>query len=368
MNEKILIGLLILFANIHIAFAQTADLTSVDEFFNVTTTLKEGKDISAEQWKNFDRSNGYKKYAERDDKRRINTIKSSINTVFANSSLAEKDSILSIPEEKLNNNIALWVKKHMLINYLDMNNNYDSLKSFRENYDFNAFVENAINRLSSFLGEPIDSSFRFKTVYFHCMEADGGNNSDGIFIDFNKIYKETEKQRIDFLAHEFFHNYREMYENHDFNYKTDLNHCIDFIQNEGIADQIDKSEGYEKYFTQEAAPPEMIEIWVNLNNQAPNDLERFQNLIIKYSKDEISENEMVDGIIDIVRYNGHPIGFFMSSEIIKAGYKNEMLKTFYNPYEFFNLYNKAAKQQKLFQLNDEFMYYLKGLTSEYYPK
>lgn len=31
---------------------------------------------------------------------------------------------------------------------------------------------------------------------------------------------------------------------------------------------------------------------------------------------------------------------------------------------FFNLYNKAAKEQNLFQLSDEFMNYLMGLTNE----
>ena len=366
MNKIFLIGLLILCANINISIAQTVDLTSVDEFFKVTSTLKEGKKISVEQWKAFDSSGGYRKYAEREDKRRINIIKSSINIVFDNSSKAEKDSILGIPEKDLNNNIALWVKKHMLINYLDIKDNFDSIKSFRENYDFNAFIGKTIKRLSSFLGEPIDTSFRFKTVYFHFMEADGSNVSEGIFIDFNKIYKETEEQRIDFLAHEFFHNYRENYENHDFNYKNDLNHCIDFIQNEGIADLIDKSEGYEKYFTKEGESSEMVEIWVNLYNQAQEDLERLQNLIMKYSKGVISEKVMVDGIIEIVKYNGHPIGFFMANHIVSAGYKNEMLKTFYNPYEFYSLYNNAAKEQNLFQLSDEFMNYLKELTKEYY--
>jgi hypothetical protein len=366
LNKKLLTGLIILSAGIKISFAQTVDLTSVDEFFHVTSTLKEGKKITAEQWKDFDSSGAYSTYAKREDKRRINMIKSSINIVFGNSSKAEKDSLLSIPEEDLKNNIALWVKKHMLLNYLDMNDHYDVIKSFRKNYDFNAYIGKAIQRLSSFLGEPIDTSFRFKTVYFHCMEADGGNVAEGIFIDLNKIFKETEEQRIDFLAHEFFHNYREKYENHDFNYKSDLNHCIDFIQNEGIADLIDKSEGYEKYFTREGESSEMVKIWVNLYNQAQKDLERLQNLILKYAQGEISENEMVDGIIEIVKYNGHPLGFFMASHIVSAGYKNEMLKTFYNPYKFYSLYNKAAKKQNLFQLSNKFMDYLKSITKEYY--
>jgi hypothetical protein len=56
----------------------------------------------------------------------------------------------------------------------------------------------------------------------------------------------------------------------------------------------------------------------------------------------------------------------MAGHIVSAGYKNELLISFYNPYEFFNLYNKAAKKQHIFQLSNEFMDYLKGLTKEYY--
>ncbi len=366
MKIKISIGLLILFSSINISIAQTVDLTSVDEFFKVTSTLKKGNEISAAQWKDFDSSSCYKTYAKRKDKTVINIIKNSINIVFGNGRIAEKDSILSITKEEMNKNPMLMNKKLLLTNYIDINNNYEPIKSFRENYDFNALVVKTKQRLSSFLGITIDSTTKFKPLYFLFLIADGKNNEDAIYVDFNLIYKKTEEQRINFLAHEFFHNYRENFENHDFNYKSDLNHCIDLIQNEGIADLIDKSEGYEKYFDEVGELPEMVEIWVNLYNQAQADLERFHNVILKYAKEEISEKEMVDKILEIVRFNGHPIGFFMANHIVKAGYKNEMLKTFYNPYEFYSLYNKAAKEENLFQLSNEFMDYLKGLTKEHY--
>ena len=260
----------------------------------------------------------------------------------------------------------MLLKKLILTNYIDVNDNYDSIKSFRENYDFNALIENAKQRLSSFLGKPIDSTTEFKPVYFFFINADGSHAEDAIYIDFNLVYKITEEQRIDFLAHEFFHNYRGKYENHDFNYKSDLNFIIDMIQNEGIADQIDKTEGYEKYYTYVIELPEMVETMVNLYNQAEEDLEKFQNSIIKYSKDEISETELVDDIIEIVKFNGHPIGFFMANQIINAGFRNEMLQSFNNPYKFYFLYNKAANKLNRFQLSDEFMDYLSKITKEYY--
>ena len=259
------------------------------------------------------------------------------------------------------------LKKLILANYLDVNNHFDSIKSFRENYDFNALISRAKQRLSSFLGTPIDSTIKFNPVHFFFINADGSNNEDALYIDFNLIYKITEQQRINFLAHEFFHNYRAHFENHGFNYKSDLNYTLDMIPNEGIADLIDKTEGYEKYYSYVIELPEMVETMTGLYNRAPADLEKLQHVIMQYSSGEISETKLVDNIIEIVKFNGHAIGFYMANQIVAAGYKSEMIKSFYNPYQFYSLYNKAAKEQNHIRLSNEFMNYLRKVTKGYYP-
>ncbi|MFA5514365.1 MAG: DUF5700 domain-containing putative Zn-dependent protease [Sphaerochaetaceae bacterium] len=366
MNKVILLGLLIICVNRNISFGQAVDLSSVDEFFKVTSIIKEGQKISDEQWADFDNSTGYKIYADSENKFIINTIKATINMAFGNSELAKKDSVLSISSEEMAENRKLMFQKRILTNYLDMKENFNSIESFRENYDFSNLIESSKLRLFAFLEKPIDTSFRFKTVYFNCMDADGYNAEDAIYLDFNLINKMTEEQRINFLAHEFFHNYREKFENHDFNHQCDLNYGIDMIQNEGIADMIDKTDGYKNYYTMVIQEPELAEIMVSLYKQAPEDLGKVQDMILKYSIAEISEKELVDEWIEIVKYNGHAIGFFMANQIEKAGYNYEMRETFYNPYAFFALYNRAAKKQKIFHLSDEFMAYLRSMTEEFY--
>ncbi len=348
------------------SFAQTVDLTSVDEFFKVTSTLQNGKIISDEQWTDFDNSTGYKKYADSKNKFVINTIKASIAMAFGSKEPDVKDSVLSFSKEEMANNRKLMFQKRILTNYLDMIGSYDAVKSFRENYNFDAFVKRSKLRLFSFLGKPVDTSFTFKTVYFNCMDADGTNAEDAIYLDLNLIYKMTDEQRINFLAHEYFHNYREKFENHAFNHRCDLNFGIDMLQNEGIADLIDKTDGYKNYYTTVIQEPELKEVMVNLYNQAPEDLEKLQQVILEYAKNELSENETIDEWIEIVKFNGHAIGFYMANQIVKAGHENEMLETFFNPFAFFALYNKAAKTLNTFQLSDEFMDYLRSITLEYY--
>ena len=147
MAKKNIIGLLLLCANVNLPIAQTVDFSSVDEFFKITTILKEGKDVSVEQWEEFENSSGYKELRQNS----MNIIKSMINVVFGKENVAVKDSILSITKDEMDKNPTMLVKKLALVNYLDINDNYESLMSFRANYDFNALVEKAIQRLFLFL-------------------------------------------------------------------------------------------------------------------------------------------------------------------------------------------------------------------------
>lgn len=360
------IGLFVLFVNFNFAMAQKVDLTSVDEFFKVASTLKSGKTVPDQQWRDFDSSTCYNVFAIRENKYLINTIKNSIYIAFGKGKKAEKDSILSIPNAAMLTDKNVFQKKLILINYLEISDNFDSIKWFRENYDFNALIKKSRKRLFSFLGREADSAIQFKPVNYFFIIADGKAGADALYIDLNFIFRQTETERINFLAHEYFHHYREFYKNHEFCKKCDLNFCLDMIQNEGIADMIDKSEGYAKYFEYVVKVPALTEIMIGLYNHAEKDLERLQNTVLQYVKKEISESEMNDKISEIAKYNGHHIGYFMAENIVKAGYKEELIKTFYNPYEFYLLYNKAAKTQNLLQLSYEFMDYLKKITSDYY--
>ena len=232
---KNILLIILLISNYSISVAQDVDLTSVDEFFKVTSTLKAGKEISQKQWEQFDSSSTYAIFSQNKNKKIIHVIKSSIQKVFGN----------KVTNEEIPNDKTGLLEKLVLTNYQDINNNYLSIKSFRDNYDFNTLLMKAKQRLNSFLCcDTLDSSIKWKPVYFFFLSADGKDMDNALFIDFNLIYKLTEQQRIDFLAHEFFHNYRTHFENHEFNYANDINFMLDMIQNEGIADQIDKYMGY----------------------------------------------------------------------------------------------------------------------------
>ena len=331
-------------------FAQNVDLSSVDEFFKITDKLKNGEEISDNDWNNFEKS---KAYAIFTNKYIIDIAKLSIQNVFGSCNI------------NIDNSNDL-LKTLVLANYEEINYNYSSLKTFRDNYDFESLIYNAKSRLQSFLMCELDSSVEWKPVYFLFLSKDGQDRDSAIVIDLNLIYKMTEQQRIDFIAHEFFHVYRSHFENHDFNYANDINFAIDMIANEGIADQIDKYMGYDQYFSNFGKSKELASEFKQLYNNAPKDIEYLQTTIAQYAANQIDKDTCIDRLIGIYKYNGHALGFYISNQIIKAGLRDEMIKEFHNPYEFFRLYSLTLPKDEKASLNDDFLLFLKAETEQYY--
>lgn len=76
--------------------------------------------------------------------------------MFGRCKEAERDSILNISKAEMAESKTLMMKKLILTNYQDINENYLSLKSFRQNYDFDSLFVKSKQRLGSFHGTTID--------------------------------------------------------------------------------------------------------------------------------------------------------------------------------------------------------------------
>lgn len=270
------------------SFAQNVDLTSVDEFFKIADCLKNGKEVSTEQWHQFDSSAAYSIFSNYKDNRISNIVKSTMQSVFGDLN-RDKESENLISLESL-----------VRTNYEEINENYLKIKEFRHSYDFGLLISNAKSRLQSFLGcDSLDTSVKWKPVYFLFLSADGKDMDDALVIDFNLIYKMTEEQRINFLAHEFFHVYRGHFENHEFNYANDINFAIDMIANEGIADQIDKYMGYREYYSNIIGSKELAEEFVSLYSKAEQDIITLQTILLQYADKQIDKNTCIDKLLEI---------------------------------------------------------------------
>lgn len=353
--KNIVSFLLILLAFNISSNAQNVDLSSVDEFLNITALLKNGEEVNMEQWNQLDSSAAYSLFSNSKDNTIPNIVKAVMLDIFGCSDSKGQTQNGSLLETSVREN------------YEDIKKNYSEIRKFRDNYDFEYLISNAKFRLQTFLGcNQLDASVKWRPVYFFFLSQDGKELDNAIVIDLNLIYKMTEEERINFLAHEFFHVYRAHFEHHEFNCANDINFAIDMIANEGIADQIDKYMGYDQYFSNFSKSKELASEFKQLYNNAPKDIEYLQTTIAQYAANQIDKDTCIDRLISIYKYNGHALGFYISNQIIKAGLRDEMIKEFHNPYEFFRLYSLTLPKDEKSSLNDDFLLFLKAETELYY--
>lgn len=140
-------------------------------------------------------------------------------------------------------------------------------------------------------------------------------------------------------------------------YKADsaLLDVLELILTEGVPDLIDKKLTMRAGFTEELKFGEF------LLESGKATLANLDSLLMTVSvgKKEVTKKD----IEDIAPMSGHVPGFYMSDIIERNGYKKQIVKNVRNPFEFFYIYNKAAKKDKAkpHVLSDQTMAYLKAV-------
>jgi len=153
------------------------------------------------------------------------------------------------------------------------------------------------------------------------------------------------------FAHETFHYYRGKILAYDWGSirKRDerILNVLDQIQNEGIADQIDKRITY--YNGGEMENSERALRYKGHVKNSPSIIHTMDSLmqvILVYPEDY---QELGTKFWRAVPQSGHPTGYFMTNVILESYGKNTLVKYSYNPFAFFYLYNKAAKENPVYQ-------------------
>ena len=343
----------------------TIDLSSVDKFFEIADKIQLNKDVSENDWKALSRTLGYwGRFAP------FEIIPEMLMVAFSDNQQSKRDSILNLPAKIILQDHLARLTQITLINFLDMKEHQKELKLFRETYDFDAIKNRSIDRLKSFLIYPVvDTLIVFPQIALLCQEPDAQFNLIGdipiIIMDFNMFYKQTEEKRVNFLAHEMFHSYRDNIRAEFVNYSNNyLNLYIELIriQNEGIADLIDKK-GIECLIDDDD-PQELIDLILSTYENTPQILNNLDIIVNSYINREISEEQLNKKVNRFFLFGGHANGLYMAKLIKNAGLMDEMLKTFYSPVEFLKLYNKAAKKENIYVLSDEFIKFVENLEKE----
>lgn len=336
---------------------QSFDLKSVDAFFNVAEKMKAGGSITEDEWRNLFETEGYGIVSEHFGE---DMVKRCITLAFDPQQSRARDSILnSKPAEQLDMLVIFIVN-----NYMDMTDHWDALKQYRRDYDFEGLKTHATAVLKEYLGNPVDSLIQFPALTFLCFDANGRNLNKGISLDLNYTYKRTTEENARFLAHEMFHAYRGNLYNQDFITSSPAVRALAVVQNEGMADLIDK-DSLESAINDPLVPEEIVRQYVDAYNNTPALLEKLDTTAIAYLKGSITQEEFAAIAKSLFLFDGHANGYYMASVIKRQGFLPEIVESPANPVVFARAYNKAAKQEGSYVFSPEFMEYIEKLEREY---
>jgi hypothetical protein len=325
------------------------DYTSVKAFFRMADKYASGIEPTEAEWDSLFATGGYSKIIKISGRREM--IRRAIPLVFDPSRRPECDSLLATdlnPRER-----------NMIENYIAVRETEGALKQQLTGFDFAGWFADGRQRLREFLVYPVDSLIKPFSVYMALINKDALVFNSGIVWDFNLFCTMSYEDNVLVLAHEWFHWYRKQLTS---SYSEDgLMRTLDGLQNEGIADQIDKNSFEEEgeKFGYSAADLAYID---SLYSHTPQILKELDRSTVEFLGGRISRDSLDSKAVSLVPVGSgwHVSGFYMSNTIKQAGLMDDMLRTLDNPLRFLELYNRAVAKEVSpdYVLSPDFMGYI----------
>jgi hypothetical protein len=308
----------------------SVDYTSVEAFFRMADEYASGIEPTEAEWDSLFATGGYGKIIKISGRREM--IRRAIPLAFDPSRRGECDSLLATdlnPRER-----------NMIENYIAVRETEDALKQQLTGFDFAGWFADGRQRLREFLVRPVDSLIKPFSVYMALINKDALVFTGGIVWDFNLFCTMSYEDNVLVLTHEWFHLYRAQLTS---SYSEDgLMRTLDGLQNEGIADQIDKKSFEEEgeKFGYSAADLAYID---SLSRHTPHILKELDRSTVEFLEGKISRDSLDSKAVSLVSVGSgwHISGFYMSNTIKRAGLMDDMLRTLDNPLAFLELYNRA---------------------------
>ncbi|MCB0753097.1 MAG: hypothetical protein KDC52_16610, partial [Ignavibacteriae bacterium] len=178
-------------------------------------------------------------------------------------------------------------------------------------------------------------------VSFLIFESNGRGSSP-IVVD---LAASIEWDFMSFLSHEFHHWYRNRELQYNINkVSRDDEYLVDAlakIEAEGIADMVDKKDWFTK---SNGATSTYARQFINDVGKTPFVIQQMDLLLKQLHKEPQTNAQVGQSIQKLLPQRGHTTGYFMASLILETIGKRDLVKCVGNPFEFFKLYNQAAKK------------------------
>jgi hypothetical protein len=308
--------------------AQTINIDAALKYWELTDSLKKNKPITDEQWTEFINLEGNKTYAR---------------SVFDSASLVSYRRALEIVympmnDARLQRNLAAKYWYTILIKrYKDQE---DSLKTYlQQTLQSPAYKEVMYKYVYEYLPKKDRHPVKDLKFFYNGLGMDAVSYPNGIFFSLMAGVNNSKIKNGILEAHELHHQLRTQMEFKNVKPEHEgLFYAIGSIQNEGIADMIDKVPTLAK-----PGDPDEIADWLLKN--APTTIKTLDSNLVVMARSKVVSFQTEKYYRKLLRSSaGHMPGFYMARTIENNGYKKQMINTAANPFQFIYLYNKAAKK------------------------
>lgn len=329
--------------------AQEIDDSTIPKYFEITESLRKGNKLDSSVWQSFLDMKGNQLYIQNQNvgAKYWNNYRKSMEIVY----LPQKDSVL---KAQLKDPSNYWLT-YMINQYKQ---NEAALKQYHKTImdNKNAYLDAAYTECFKMLPKKMRKRRSDVTIHLTAINndavAEGGNN---IIFTLWCAYNFDKEKNGAVVGHELHHVVRVPQKYQIYKADSVILDVLELILTEGVPDLIDKKLTMRAGFTEELKYGEF------LLESGKATLANLDSLLMSVStgKKEMTQKD----IEDIAPMSGHVPGFYMSDIIERNGYKKQIVKNVRNPFEFFYIYNKAAKKDKTkpYVLSDQTMAYLKAV-------
>ena len=308
---------------------------SAQAVLEIGEAIQKGETVNQEVWDQLFNTSGYHKYLSTKRGDALSAmIKEAILLAYSPDRSAEADSLMQIKPD------ATDYQTLMARNIRTLASRQEEAERFMEETDFPNLLAKANRLVKKYLPKrAVKTDVDLNELYLICTIPDASVRDHSVLLDLNLAMDMSEEEIVRMLAHEFFHNYREATQ-------TDRPgdsfwRIFDCFENEGIADLIDKGEHPEEMYARFGEATEAL--YLDKYRNAPASLRALDSLLVIYQADPV-DGEYAPAA-DLLVFNGHPTGYYMTGMIREKGLEKELVQVFDSPAAFVALYNEAARQK-----------------------
>ena len=339
-------------------FPPGIDLSGIDAFWEVADVLSDGRNPGSGAWDRLFDTPGYAMLADRYPLRY--PIRMSIKLSFDPRREAERRNVEAS---------TVWMRPRMIRHMKRVKAQRPELAAFRDTLVADdSLIADALEHLRPHLPPGALETRYPPLVSFVLFLDDGYASPDVVAIDLLMAKTLGRPALVRFIAHELFHAYRSALalpqDQRGVGYMSMLIGALEQLENEGIADRIDKPDLLASHPDRGSVLGDYADDYRTAYADAPTRVQQIGRLMARMESRRRFAPDLVRRIQRAIPMGGHPTGAYMADVIVEHSGEDALRATVGDVFRFLHAYQHAAAQDPRAPVfPDEAMYLVERLQT-----